>query len=64
MIENLRKHRYKNLFSDMTSDQKAEFEKVSFNLLSGLLFGVLQIFEENTEYKIVFEAENKQMKNE
>ena len=60
-LDDLRKHRFKNLFSNMTSEQKTEFEKVSFNMLSGLLFGVLQIFEDNREYKIVYEADNKQV---
>ena len=49
--------RYKNLFASMDEIQKGELEKLEFELLSGMLFDFLRIFEENREFKIVYEKE-------
>jgi hypothetical protein len=53
--------RYKNLFSEMTQVQKTELEKLSKEMLSGILFDFLKIFEENREFKLIYEAEGKRV---
>jgi len=53
--------RHKHLFKTMTSDQKNEFERVFYNVLEGMLFDFLKIFEEYPEFKIIFESESKQV---
>jgi hypothetical protein len=59
-LEDLRKtERFKNLFKEMTPIQKKELETLSEEILSGLLFDFLRIFEEHQNFKIVYEAGNK-----
>ncbi len=53
--------RYKNLFASMDEAQKGELEKLEFELLSGMLFDFLRIFEENREFKIIYEKEGEQI---
>ncbi len=53
--------RFKNLFSNMTLVQKSELEALSSEILSGLLFDFLQVFEEHEEFKIVYEKESGQV---
>ena len=61
-IDDLRKtERFKNLFANMTFVQKTELENLSFELLSGLLFDFLRIFEENDEFKLIYEAEGERI---
>lgn len=61
-LEDLKQtERFKNLFSNMTVDQKAELENLSFEILSGLLFDFLRIFEENEAFKIIYESEGEKV---
>ncbi len=53
--------RYKNLFATMDETQKGELEKLEYELLSGMLFDFLRIFEENREFKIIYEKEGNQI---
>lgn len=52
---------YRHLFSKIDKDMKADLEKYTFNLLSGFLFNILNIFEEDDEYKIYFEENNQEV---
>jgi hypothetical protein len=61
-LEDLKQtERFKHLFLNMTSVQKLELERLSFEILSGLLFDFLQVFEEHEEFKIVYEMGDKQV---
>jgi hypothetical protein len=53
--------RFKNLFSNMDENQKGELEKMQYELLSGMLFDFLKIFEENREFKIIYDKEGNQI---
>ncbi len=46
---------YKTLFSKMNQEQKKEIENYTKEILSGALFDFLKIFEENENFKIVYE---------
>jgi len=46
---------YKNLFKEMNSVQKKEIEYYTRELLKGTIFDFLKIFEENTQFKIVYD---------
>lgn len=48
---------YKNLFSQLTEIQKKDLEKYTFDILSGFLFNLLNIFEEDDEFKVYYETE-------
>jgi len=52
---------YKNLFYKMTNTQKKEIEYYTSELLKGTLFDFLKIFEENEQFKIVYEEDGKQV---
>jgi hypothetical protein len=52
---------YTNLFKGMGAQQKEELEFYTREILKGALFDFLRIFEENLEYKIVYEEEGKQI---
>ena len=45
----------------MNENQKAELERMQFELLSGMIFDFLKIFEENREFKIIYEENNNQI---
>jgi len=49
---------YEELFSKMDANQKKEIENYTKELLSGALFDFLKIFEENEQFKIIFEEGN------
>jgi hypothetical protein len=53
--------RFKNLFSNMTPIQKEELEKLSYEILTGMLFDFLRIFEENKEFKLIYESDGNQV---
>jgi len=54
-LEDLRNtKRFQNLFQTMNETQKKELEALSFEILSGLLFDFLKLFEENEEFKIMY----------
>src|SRR5688572_15272512 len=53
--------RFKHLFSNMNNTQKAELDNLSYVILSGLLFDFLRIFEENKEFKIIYESDGQQI---
>jgi len=46
---------YKNLFKNMTTLQKKEIEYYTRELLKGALFSFLNIFEERSDFKIIYE---------
>lgn len=46
---------YKNLFSGMTALQKKEIENYTSEILKGAAFDFLRIFEEHTQFKIIYE---------
>lgn len=52
---------YKNLFNGMNSSQKSEIELYTNELLKGCLFDFLRIFEENEQFKIIYEEDGKQV---
>lgn len=52
---------YKNLFSGMTSEQKREIEYYTREVLKGASFDFLRIFEEHTEFKIIYEENGNQV---
>ena len=61
-LEDLKQtERFKHLFSGMDYIQKSELENLSYEILSGLLFDVLRIFEENKEFKIIYESGGQQV---
>ena len=61
-IEDLsRTDEYKNLFNNMSVTQKNEIENYTKEILQGALFDFLNIFEENEEYRLVYEEEGKQV---
>lgn len=53
--------RFKNLFQNMSNIQKIELENLSFEILSGFLFDLLNIFEENEEFKLIYEEKGQQV---
>ncbi len=52
---------YKNLFHNMSVVQKEELENYSKQLLEGVIFDFLKIFEEYPEFKIIYEENDKQI---
>ncbi|MBF7093608.1 hypothetical protein IUY40_18920 [Flavobacterium sp. ALJ2] len=61
-IEDLSKtEEYKNLFDNMSAIQKNEIENYTREILQGALFNFLNIFEENDEYKLIYEEEGRQV---
>jgi len=61
-IKNLSKtEEYKNLFSDMSAIQKNEIKNYTKEILRGTLFDFLNVFEENEEFKIIYEEDNRQV---
>ncbi|MDY0907825.1 hypothetical protein [Pedobacter sp. CFBP9032] len=52
---------YKNLFGNMTPLQKREIENYTNELLRGCLFEFLKIFEENDEFKLIYEEDGQQV---
>ena len=56
-----RTEEYKNLFDNMSVIQKDEMENYTKEILQGALFDFLNIFEENEEFKIVYEEDGKQV---
>ncbi|WP_340158451.1 hypothetical protein [uncultured Maribacter sp.] len=49
---------YEKLFGNMNNDQKMEIEKFTKEILEGVLFQFLKIFEENKQFKLLYEKEN------
>lgn len=61
-LEDLKQtERFEHLFSDMNNTQKAELENLSYEILSGILFDFLRIFEENKDFKIIYESDGQQV---
>ena len=61
-LEDLKEtERFKHLFSIMDNTQKSELDNLAYELLSGLLFDFLRIFEENKEFKISYESDGQQV---
>ena len=52
---------YRNLFSGMRVEQKKEIELYTQEILKGAIFDFLRIFEENSEYKIIYEKDGQQV---
>jgi hypothetical protein len=52
---------YENLFDGMSFKQKSEIEFYTREILKGALFDFLRVFEENPDFKIVYEKEGKQI---
>ncbi|WP_324025376.1 hypothetical protein QSV08_19545 [Maribacter sp. BPC-D8] len=52
---------YENLFGNMNNDQKMEIEKYTKEILEGVLFQFLKIFEENKQFKLLYENESQQI---
>lgn len=52
---------YKNLFGNMNPLQKREIENYTNELLRGCLFDFLKIFEENDEFKLIYEKDEQQV---
>ncbi|MEP2280358.1 hypothetical protein [Maribacter sp.] len=52
---------YENFFGTMNNDQKMEIEKYTKEILEGVLFQFLKIFEENKQFKLLYENENIQL---
>lgn len=52
---------YKNLFGNMNPLQKREIENYTNELLRGCLFDFLKIFEENDEFKLIYEEDGQQV---
>lgn len=52
---------YEKLFGNMNNDQKMEIEKFTKEILEGVLFQFLKIFEENKQFKLLYENENIQV---
>ena len=53
--------RFKNLFKGMTALQKKELEALTEEILSGMLFDLLRLFEENPSFKISYELKDGQV---
>ena len=49
---------YEKLFGNMNNDQKMEIEKFTKEILEGVLFQFIKIFEENKQFKLLYEKEN------
>jgi hypothetical protein len=52
---------YKNLFSGMDIIQKKEIENYTQEILKGALFDFLNLFEENEEFKLIYEESEQQV---
>lgn len=52
---------YKNPFGNMTPLLKREIENYTNELLRGCLFEFLKIFEENDEFKLIYEEDGQQV---
>jgi len=52
---------FENLFRNMSDVQKKEIEKYTFEKLKGGLFDFMRIFEENRQFKIVYEENREQV---
>jgi hypothetical protein len=52
---------YKNLFNEMSIEQKKEIEFYTREILKGATFDFLRIFEEYPEYKIIHEENGEQV---
>lgn len=52
---------YKQLFTNMTPNQKQEIENYTYQVLKGALFDFLRVFEENEEYKLIYEEDTLQV---
>jgi hypothetical protein len=52
---------YGNLFSKMTPVQKKEIEFYTQEILKGAIFDFLRIFEEHTDFQIVYKENNVQI---
>lgn len=52
---------YTNLFANMSKLEKIEIENYTYETIRGCLFDFLRIFEENTQFKLVYEEANKQV---
>lgn len=48
---------YTNLFHNMSAVQKKELEDYTKEILKGALFDFLKIFEENEQFRIIYEAD-------
>lgn len=46
---------YENLFRNMDQTQKTEIEKYTQEILKGCLFDFLRVFEENEEFRIIYQ---------
>ena len=58
-LANTRK--YQKLFTGMNEDQKSELESYTKEILSGCLFDALRIFEENEQFKLIYEEDGTQV---
>ncbi|MCT4615418.1 MAG: hypothetical protein N4A49_11150 [Marinifilaceae bacterium] len=52
---------YENLFKNMSCVQKKEMENYTKEILKGVLFDFLRIFEENEQFKLVYDDGEKQI---
>jgi ferredoxin-fold anticodon binding domain-containing protein len=52
---------YKNLFNNMSLIQKKEIEHYTKEILVGALFDILRVFEENEDFKLIYEKDGKQI---
>ncbi|ADV48520.1 hypothetical protein Celal_1205 [Cellulophaga algicola DSM 14237] len=52
---------YKNLFNNLSKDGKKEFDNIIFERMHGALFNFLKIFEENDQFKLVYEENGEQI---
>ncbi len=52
---------YKNLFLGMNIKQKEEIEFYTREILSGAIFDFLSLFEENPEFKLIYEEDGQQV---
>jgi len=52
---------YENLFNSMSNEEKIEIENYTKEILKGSLFDFLKIFEENVQFKIVYEENGQQV---
>tara|TARA_R110000868_G_scaffold71713_2_gene209706 strand:- start:33450 stop:33836 length:387 start_codon:yes stop_codon:yes gene_type:complete len=50
-----------DLFDRFSKNEKAEIQKYLFNLISGTLFDFLKIFEENEQFKLLYDENGNQI---
>tara|TARA_R110002050_G_scaffold204522_4_gene340177 strand:+ start:106016 stop:106405 length:390 start_codon:yes stop_codon:yes gene_type:complete len=50
-----------DLFDRFNVDEKVEIQNYIFNLISGTLFDFLKIFEENEQFKLIYDENGKQI---